>query len=400
MAFQLQPTPEYPLHHFQQTPEAVLRLLFVSKREPQQRDLVKRPYGRFHWLPVELARRGHEVHQLLVSHRGTPPTTLMRQEVRITACDPRHAGLRRTWQELELEARTFAPDWIIGCSDAWYGWLAARLAKRTGARLALDAYDDYEAYMPWNLPLHWAWRRALRQSDLVTAAGPELARLLDRQRVGKAPTVVVPMAADPEFAPMDRATCREALGLEINGRYLGYVGSWSASRGSDALLAAFRLARALHPNLQLIISGRPPQSVQAEPGVVATGYLQDAQMPLLLNSLDVACVVTADTAFGRSSYPAKLCEAMACGVPVVATGTAPVRWMLQADAAAIAPPGDPDAIAARVLDQLGGPMRRSYPHASTWEASAEAFDAALRAYAAPVPRIAAGDAKADRSKPR
>lgn len=353
-----------------------MRILFISKREPQQRDLVERPYGRFHWLPVELARRGHEVRQALVSHRGTPSATLERHGVRITAHDPRHAGLRPTLHGLEAEARAFAPDWVIGCSDAWYGWLAARLAARTGARLAIDAYDDFESYMPWNLPLHWAWRHALRRAELTTAAGPQLARLLDRHRSGKAPTVVVPMAADPEFAPMDRTACREALGLQVDGRYLGYVGSWSASRGSDALLAAFRSARARHPDLRLVISGRPPESVQAEPGVIPTGYLPDAQMPLLLNALDVACVVTADTRFGRSSYPAKLCEAMACGVPVVATRTAPVAWMLDGERTHLVSLDDPAAFADRIGALLDSPSTR-YPAQPSWPVIAQGLEQAL-----------------------
>lgn len=353
-----------------------MRLLFACKRHPQGRDLIEHPYGRFHWLPMELARRGHSVSQLLVSHRLSSPVSLARSGVQLASFDPRNAGLRRTLLAVEREARTFEPDWIIGCSDTWYGWLAARLAKRTGARLAIDAYDDYESYMPWNLPLHWAWRRALRQADLVTAAGPHLACLLDRQRAGMTPTVVLPMAADPEFVPMDRAACREALGLEIEGRYLGYVGSWSASRGSDALIAAFRLARAQHPGLRLIVSGRPPAAVQAEPGVVATGYLPDAQIPLLLNTLDVACIVTANTAFGRSSYPAKLCEAMACRVPVVATKTAPVAWMLDQQSRHLVPLNDPAALAGRILTQLDFPSA-DYPTRLSWADVADDLEQAL-----------------------
>jgi len=90
----------------------------------------------------------------------------------------------------------------------------------------------------------------------------------------------------------------------------------------------------------------------------------------------VACVITADTPFGRYSYPAKLCEAMACQVPVVATDTAPVRWMLHDDERRIVPIGDAGAIAVHLLENLRG-ERTCYANLPTWDASARRFDAAL-----------------------
>ncbi len=268
--------------------------------------------------------------------------------------------------QLEQEARSFRPDWIVGCSDAWYGWLAQRLARRTGSRFLVDAYDNFEAYMPWNLPLHWLWRHAVRKADQVTAAGPQLASRLQSHRRSGRPLSVLPMAADPEFMPLDKSACRQALNLPLGATYAGYVGSWSASRGSSLLIDAFRLARASRPDLELLLSGRPPPEVLNEPGVSSVGYLPDAQLPLLLNALDVACVVTADTSFGRYSYPAKLCEAMACKVPVVATATDAVRWMLSDRAEHLAPIGQPKAFAERMLTQLAS-RRIEYPSPPSWE---------------------------------
>lgn len=350
-----------------------MRLLFITKREPQHRDLIERPYGRFHWLPVELARRGHAVNQLLVSLHGSPPASVTREGVCLSAFDPRGAGFCRTLLALEAEARAFEPDWVIGCSDTWCGWLASRLASRTGACLAVDAYDNFEAYMPWNLPLHQLWRRAVRRADLVTAAGPQLGDLLQSYRPSDAPVAVLPMAADREFVPLNKAACRQALGLPVQATYVGYVGSWSANRGSSLLIDAFRLARAARPDLKLLLSGRPPQEVLNEPGITATGYLPDAQLPALINALDVACVITADTSFGRYSYPAKLCEAMACGVPVVATATEPVRWMLGDRSRHLAPPGDAEIFAERMLDLLAAPSAEYGPR-PTWSDQAQRLD--------------------------
>jgi glycosyltransferase involved in cell wall biosynthesis len=265
----------------------------------------------------------------------------------------------------------------VGCSDAWCGVVAARLAARTGATLALDAYDNYEAYMPWNLPLHLAWRRAIRRADVVTAAGPQLAARLDgHRRAGARRTVLVPMAADPEFRPLDRAASRSALGLPADAPLLGYFGGWAANRGTERLLPALARVRAVRPDVRLVVSGRPPADVVADPGVHAVGYVDDAQLPALVNAIDVAAVVTTPSAFGRYSYPAKLCEAMACGVAVVATATEPVRWMLGGDDAGLVPPDDTEAFAAACLAQLDR-GRVDYGARPDWSTGAAALAAAF-----------------------
>lgn len=354
-----------------------MKILFVCKRHPQQRDLIERPYGRFHHIPRLLAARGHGVKVLLCSHHGLPQVEMLLANVEWVGLDIRTLGARGLLYTMEQHAKSFAPDWVIGLSDAQYGPLASRLARRVGAHLAVDAYDNFEAYMPWNLPLHWLWRQAVRRADLVTAAGPQLAARLQSHRRSGLPAAVLPMAADPEFTPLDKTICRQALGLPTQATYVGYVGSWSASRGSTLLIDAFRRARTVRPDLQLLLSGRPPHDVLDEPGVTATGYLPDVQLPLLLNALDLACVVTADTRFGRYSYPAKLCEAMACGIPVVATATDAVRWMLDGRAEHLAPLGDSAAFAERMLDLLAVPRVGYGPNHPTWEGLALELEALL-----------------------
>jgi glycosyltransferase involved in cell wall biosynthesis len=181
------------------------------------------------------------------------------------------------------------------------------------------------------------------------------------------------MVADPEFKPLDKQACRLALGLPADARFIGYVGSWARNRGTTMLIDAFRRARAAQPNLQLLLSGKPPREVLSEAGVTGTGYVDDAQLPVLVNALDVACVITADTSFGRYSYPAKLCEAMACGVPVVATAMEPVRWMLGDRSRHLAPPGNAEIFAERMLDLLAAPSAEYGPR-PTWSDQAQRLD--------------------------
>src|SRR5690606_23027045 len=222
-----------------------------------------------------------DVQLLLCSHRDLDSLDFQRDGMHWVSHEVRRwrAGFL---PRIRGEALAFAPDWIVGCSDTWFGWLACRLARATGARLAIDAYDNYEAYMPWNLPLHLAWRHAVAAADVATAAGPQLAGRLDQNRDRKPPTVIVPMAADPGFTPRDKRAAREALGLPSDAPLVGYMGGWAANRGTDILLRAFRLVRASRSDALLVVTGRPPERVLREAGVQALGYIEDAALPVAL----------------------------------------------------------------------------------------------------------------------
>lgn len=323
-------------------------------------------------MPRVLAELGHDVHVVLCSHQKLPDAICTAAGVQWTSHDVRTLGPVTLWKTLSSHADQLKPDWVIGCSDIWFGLLANQLAKRTGARLALDAYDNFEAYMPWNMLLHSMWRSAIRSADLVTAAGPQLAELLQSHRRGGLRTQIVPMAADPEFANRDQQSSRLELNLPLDAPLIGYVGSWAKSRGTNVLMEAFRIIRERQPQARLVLSGKPHANALTEPGVIATGYLADKQLPVLVNALDVACVITADTSFGRYSYPAKLCEAMACNTAVVATATEPVRWMLGDRADHLVPLGDAKALAERVLTLLRT-ADHSYGVLPSWENSGRAW---------------------------
>lgn len=338
-----------------------MRLLTLCKRHPQGRDMMGRPYGRFHHLPRLLARDGDAVLQVFLGFPGHEAMVDERDGMRRISLTLAPAQLPSLWRELNTIAADFRPDWVAGFSDSWVGVLAQALAGRSGARAWLDAYDNYEAYMAWNLPLHWLWRRACARADLVTAAGPQLAARLQSHRRSGVPAQVLPMAADPAFVPHERAAARARLGLPAAAPLLGYTGGWTASRGTPLILDVLRQVRAERPEARLVLSGRPPAAALVEPGVIGVGYLPDADLPLLLSALDVACVITADTAFGRYSYPAKLYEALACGTPVVASRSAPVAWILGEDSTALAAVGDAEDFALRVLAQLRQPARHPSP---------------------------------------
>jgi glycosyltransferase involved in cell wall biosynthesis len=341
------------------------------------RDLVTKPYGRFYYLPRYLAERGHEVTLLLLDYRNGAPVDMHRDGIRwisepLSPRNPAHY-LARLRQLLQAGR----PDWVIGLSDIYFGILAQHYGQRYGIRSCIDAYDNYESYIPWLKPLHGLWRRALSRADLVTAAGPDLAQFMSRQRNGR-PAVVVPMAADPVgFIPMDQMDCRSQMGLPVEGRLIGYCGSLHKSRGVDILFEAFERLRQTHPDVGLVLSGRQWGDVPVPESVCSLGYIEDEKMPLLFNCMDALAVVNRDSAFGRYSHPVKLYEAMSCQVPVVVTSTAASKWILRDNPELLIPSSDAGALSNSLAAALNR-GRIAYPNVPDWQSVCDVFERALQ----------------------
>jgi glycosyltransferase involved in cell wall biosynthesis len=352
-----------------------VKILFLCKRRPQKRDLLTRPYGRFFYLPSLLARKGHEVLIFLLSYKRDARVNIERGKITWLSESTQPFGPSPYLQRTRKLVQAIRPDWIVGLSDTYYGLLAVHLGKKFGIRTAIDAYDNYESYIPWLKPLHVLWRRALKHATVVTAAGPQLATLLNPSRHGK-PVHVVPMAADPQFVPQNRDDCRERMNLPLEERLIGYCGAISRSRGINLLLEAYEELHRKRPETRLVLSGRKDRTIRLPDHARWLGYLPDEDIPVLLNAMDVLAVIGRNSVFGRFSYPAKLYEAMACQIPVAATATDPATWILKDQDAFLARPGDPFDL-VRKLEHLLMLERVNYGVVNSWEESAEKFETAL-----------------------
>lgn len=344
----------------------------MCKRRPQGRDLFSKPYGRFYYLPRLLSQNGHEVHLLLCSYKNDP------YEYRKEGNLHFHSTSALPWGPLPLIQNAsrlhaqISPDWLIGLSDIWYGLLAQRLASAHGTRSLIDAYDNYESYIRWAKPLHWLWRQTLSKADAVTAAGPQLADWM-RSTSGRDSVAVVPMAADPVFSPLPKADCRQKLGLPQDRPLIGYSGALHPNRGIEILFEIFSRLREKHPSVELVLSGRLANGITLPSGVHWLGYRPPEQVPTILNSVDLLFVINKPDAFGNFSYPAKLYEAIACDVPVVASNVPGTAWILNNSERHLAKSGDVDDFFNKANSILCG-KHKHFPASIPWEQSAQLFE--------------------------
>ena len=345
-----------------------MRLLCLAKRRPQGRDLFTQPYGRFYFLPSLLAQRGFEVHLLLLSYKNEQEEYRQEGNLHVYSISARPAGPFPYIAKAKELCSVHTPDWIIGFSDIWYGLLAQRLGATHGAKSLIDAYDNYESYIRWAKPLHWFWRQALSKADAATAAGPQLAEWM-RRTSGRDSVAVVPMAADPIFSPLPKYDCRRLLGLPQDKMLVGYAGALHPNRGIEVLFQIFSRLRETIPGVELVLSGRLANGITLPDGVHWLGYRPAEQVPAIINSLDLMFVMNRPDAFGNFSYPAKLYEAMACGVPVVAANVPGTAWILGNAEQHLAEPGDVNGFLAKAIAILRH-NAASYSESNSWEHSA------------------------------
>ena len=196
--------------------------------------------------------------------------------------------------------------------------------------------------------------RALRRYDAVVAVSAPIVERLATLGFAREQVALIPNAWAPHAAPLPPAEARAALGLPAGATLLGWVGRLSPEKGADVFLAAVaRLARA---NVHAVLVGEGRERAVLEAEAARLGIADRVRWLGLVPG--AGRFVGAFDAFVLSSRtegtPIALFEAMAAGVPIVATEVGGVPQVVAHDAEALlVPPEDPAALAmalGRCLD--------------------------------------------------
>ncbi len=204
-------------------------------------------------------------------------------------------------------------------------------------------------------PNRASWRSALfrfavrRARALLLLAEPY--RPFFAQHVGDEPLVVVPNFVDGVAIAAVEPVAAAGMSSAIRLVFLGRIGP---QKGVDVLLDAFTRARETVPwmALELIGEGESPaalEAVRAHPAVLAGhAVLAGAMGEERFARLRAADVFVLPTR--ADSFPLSILEAMAAGLPVVASAVGAIPWLLDDGACGVlVPVGDPAALAAALV---------------------------------------------------
>lgn len=248
-----------------------------------------------------------------------------------------------------------------GSQDLWTCVLARRIAGRT-APLVFTRHNTKRVGV--HFANSWLYRRQV--DHLIVASGSVMERYeaffrcgaLSRDRVS-----IVQSAYRPDrFHPgVDGGRVRAELGLAADAPLVGVVGRLVEDKGQDDFLRAASIVLGRRPEAYFVLVGTGPReadlkALAAKLGIARAvrflGFRDD--VPEITAALSVSVLPSVDC----DASSAVLKEALACGVPAVATLIGGAAEILEdGRTGLIVPPRDPERLATAILSLLDDPAR-------------------------------------------
>ena len=207
---------------------------------------------------------------------------------------------------------------------------------------------------------YWLSRITDRLTDRVICVAGRVADFA-AQTIGISPDKLVVIHNGiplEDFQPGDRVVARAGLGIPTSACVVGTVGRLHPVKGTSYLLEAFADLAPGHAEAILLLVGDGPQRTQLEELARCLGVSE--RVRFLGNRSDVSRLLQAMDVFVLASVwegmPNAALEAMAVGLPVVATGVGGTpEAVVDGETGLLVPPRDPDGLAQAIARLLRDP---------------------------------------------
>ncbi len=249
--------------------------------------------------------------------------------------------------------------------DAHFGYPDGVSACLLGATLripfvlTLRGNESMHAARPVRgLLMRWSMRRAAR----VIAVSGRLCELAASAGVPCERIRLIPNGVDSGiFHPRDHAACRRKHGLPANAKIILSVGTLIERKGHHRVVEAIAALAREGVSCHLVIAGGPGREGHFEEAVANAirdaglnsvvrleGHVPPEKLAELMCAADLLVLASV-----REGWPNVVHEAMACGLPVVATDVGAVPQMVPStDYGLVVPAGDTPALTNGLREAL------------------------------------------------
>lgn len=297
-------------------------------------------------------------------------------------------GIRRTVRRIHAE-------WTIEVIHAHMmvpdGWAAARIGHELGVPVVGTAHRADVLDIPaQGRRSRMRVAEAVQTLDAVVTVSRAIGDAADAIARPRRPIVVVPNGADAKvFMPRDPSEARARIGLPADGAVISYVGKLVSRKGVDTLVEALGILSSRSGGCpRLVVAGIGGLREPLEQRAAALGIGDRITWLGKVPHDDVGWVMSTGDVFVLPSLseglPTVVCEAMACGLPVVATAVDGTPEIVDDPATGLlVQPRDSEALAAalgRVLDDpvlraaMGAEALRRSEADYTWAANARRME--------------------------
>jgi len=239
--------------------------------------------------------------------------------------------------------------------------LGALVGRLTGTPVVATLHTPNPRRIGHYLIREFAWYFSLRYLACRVIAVGRLVQDAYQDLVGvsKLDLVLNAVKIEQPLLPIER----EALRCEILGDskhpFILCVGRLVNGKGLLELVIAFSGVIKKHPDAVLVLAGDGELQNSLEAEVKARGLLDSIKflgmrndIPRLLGAADIYV-----SASFREGMSIALLEAMAAGLPIVATSVGEAPYLLAEDRGVLIPPGDISAMEDGLCQVLGNPSR-------------------------------------------
>ncbi len=291
------------------------------------------------------------------------------------------------WIRLNRNLKQQRPEAIFATWAFPDGFAAVLLGKLSGVRVVVKVHgSDVEILATDRLRRKLTvW--ALNRASVVVSVSAYLRDMLVDLGVKPNKVIVIYNGIDRQkFRPLDRALCRQKLGLSISKKIILYVGNLKNDKGVVDLLNAFISVARADNNTELVYAG--DGNSRAEIQQMASKHGLDTQVRLLgkvahdslpewINAADVLCLPS-----HHEGVPNVLLEAASCGTPCVATHVGGIPEVVTPASGLLVAPNDIAALSQALTQSLlrewdRGAIQTAL-NTGTWSQNAQQLACVLR----------------------